>query len=89
MAPVTHAGRVDASTVLLADDDEDFRVALAEALASSSTAAALRRRSGRRRPVPERVSSHEAPVARVSRGVLLAHLTSSGSHSNTRMSHTR
>jgi len=32
MAPVAHAGRVDARTVLLADDDEDFRVALAEAL---------------------------------------------------------
>ena len=28
MAPVAHAGRVDARTVLLADDDEDFRVAL-------------------------------------------------------------
>ena len=32
MAPVAHAGRVDARTVLLADDDEDVRVALAEAL---------------------------------------------------------
>jgi hypothetical protein len=32
MAPVAHAGRVDARTVLLADDDKDFRVALAEAL---------------------------------------------------------
>jgi hypothetical protein len=25
MAPIAHAGRVDARTVLLADDDEDFR----------------------------------------------------------------
>jgi len=32
MAPVTHADRVDARTVLVADDDEDFRAALAEAL---------------------------------------------------------
>ena len=32
MAPVALAGRVDARTVLLDDDDEDFRVALAEAL---------------------------------------------------------
>lgn len=32
MVPVPHAGRVDARTVLLADDDEDFRVALAEGL---------------------------------------------------------
>ena len=32
MAPVAHAGGVDARTVLLADDDEDFRVSLAEAL---------------------------------------------------------
>ena len=30
MAPVAHAGRVDARTVLLADDDENFRAALAE-----------------------------------------------------------
>jgi CheY-like chemotaxis protein len=32
MAPGAHAGGVDARTVLLADDDEDFRVALAESL---------------------------------------------------------
>jgi CheY-like chemotaxis protein len=32
VATVPHAGRVDARTVLLADDDEDFRIALAEAL---------------------------------------------------------
>jgi CheY-like chemotaxis protein len=32
MAPSAHAGRVDARAVLLADDDEDFRAALAEAL---------------------------------------------------------
>jgi CheY-like chemotaxis protein len=32
MAPVTHADRVDARTVLVADDDDDFRAALAEAL---------------------------------------------------------
>lgn len=32
MASVAHASGVDARTVLLADDDEDFRVALAEAL---------------------------------------------------------
>jgi DNA-binding response OmpR family regulator len=32
MATVPHAGRVDAQTVLIADDDEDFRIALAEAL---------------------------------------------------------
>ncbi|HVV51079.1 MAG TPA: response regulator [Polyangia bacterium] len=32
MAPVPAADRVDARTVLLADDDDDFRVLLAEAL---------------------------------------------------------
>jgi CheY-like chemotaxis protein len=32
MAPLPHAGRVDGRTVLLADDDEDFRFALAEGL---------------------------------------------------------
>jgi hypothetical protein len=32
MAPSPHAGRVDPRFVLVADDDEDFRVALAEAL---------------------------------------------------------
>lgn len=32
MAPSAHAGRVGARAVLLADDDEDFRAALAEAL---------------------------------------------------------
>ena len=32
MATVPHAGRLDARTVLLADDDEDFRAALAAAL---------------------------------------------------------
>jgi CheY-like chemotaxis protein len=54
MAPVTHADRVDARTVLVADDDEDFRAALAEALeedgynvvAVPSGAAALAARLG-------------------------------------------
>jgi CheY-like chemotaxis protein len=32
MAPVSDADRVDARTVLVADDDEDFRAALAEML---------------------------------------------------------
>ena len=32
MATVPHSGRVDARTVLIADDDEDFRAALAETL---------------------------------------------------------
>ena len=32
MATVPHAGRVDGRTVLIADDDDDFRAALAETL---------------------------------------------------------
>jgi CheY-like chemotaxis protein len=35
MAPRPDADRVDARTVLLADDDEDFRAVLAETLAES------------------------------------------------------
>ena len=50
MAPVALAGRVDARTVLLADDDEDFRVVVA---------AVRQQLAGPRATAPER-----APVPR-------------------------